>query len=508
MNVILLVAIGVFLANLDGSIVNIAIPTLIHYFAVAPSTASLVVISYLLAMSSFLLLFGKLSDIIGSRKIFIGGFTVFLFSSVLCTFSSNIYFLSLFRFIQGAGGAMLSATFGSLVAQYVPREMMGRAFGFMSVAGGSGFAFGAPAGGLILKYFNWKWIFYINIPICLIAILMAKKILPEKKDESTTPDAKSLPFDPSPAYGMEAAARQEGANVAGAVDSKEVMDQRELANSGGAAKEKDPKLQVKIDAASVLLCFAGLCSLNIALNVTEAKAWQIHLVIVSVICLFLFIFRQTKAPFPLLDMSIFADRHFCGALAGAFLSGATLAGTNFLFPFYFEYVLKFNAAKAGMFLMIIPFISTFLGPVAGYLADRFGARIVSVAGSFVMSISLVMIYFFAADTSVYYISLSFVVFGVSLAFFLTANVCLIMGRAPKGKEGMISSVSALNMVVSATLGISVFASLFTFFSAASPTDPALVVNAFHKCFFYFIILSILVFITTLFTKERSVNNAL
>jgi DHA2 family metal-tetracycline-proton antiporter-like MFS transporter len=475
MNVILLVAIGVFLANLDGSIVNIAIPTLLHYFTVGPSTASLVVISYLLAMSSFLLLFGKLSDIHGSRKIFIGGFTVFLFSSILCTFSSNIYLLSFFRFIQGIGGAMLSATFGSLVAQYVPREMMGRAFGFMSVAGGAGFAFGAPAGGLILMYFNWKWIFYINIPICLIAIFMAKKILPEKKSEPAVADSENLPLAASPAYDKEP-----------------------------AGKEATPK--VKIDAASVLLSFAGLCSLNIALNVVEAKAWQTHLIIVSALCLLVFIFRQTKVSFPLLDMSIFADRHFCGALASTFLAGATLAGTNFLFPFYFEYVLKFSAAKTGMFLMIIPFISTFLGPVAGYLADRFGARIVSVAGSFLMSISLVMIYFFAADTSVYYISLSFAVFGVSLAFFLTANICIIMGRAPEGKQGMVSSVSALNMVLSATLGVSIFASLFTFFSTASLSDPASTINAFHKCFFYFIILGIMVFITTIFTKGRTVKN--
>lgn len=454
MTAIIPISIGVFLGNLDGSIVNIALPTLLQYFNVDTSTVSIVVISYLLAMSCFLLLFGKLSDMKGPRKMFIAGFVVFLFASLLCTFSNSIYMLSFFRFIQGVGASILAATSGVLILQYISPKIRGRAFGITAVAGGTGFAIGAPLGGVIIKYLGWKWIFYINIPLCLIALLMAYIFLSKKE---------------SP--------RSEGSGI---------------------------------DIISVILSFICLCAINIAFNRINTEGWKSPFILLSFIIflltLFLFIYRQMKIPSPLMDINIFKNISLSSGLIAGFLTSVIMAGSMFLFPFYFEFVRNFNSARAGMFLMIIPFLSTLLGPLAGYLSDRYGPRTVSLYSTFIMIISIIMISFFNSVISIYYIIISFIVFGIALALFLTANISLIMGYAPKGKEGVTSALSGLSGTLSASTGISIFAAIFSYYqsgtgSSGNTLNPSYVIKGFHICFIYFIFLAIAVFITTFFIKE-------
>ena len=449
------ISIGVFLANLDGSIVNIALPTLLKEFNVGTSAVSFVVISYLLAMSCFLLLFGKLSDIKGPQKMFMAGFIIFLFASLLCTFSTGIYMLSLFRFIQGIGSSILASTFGVLILQYLSPKIRGRAFGLTAVAGGTGYAVGAPLGGLIIKYLSWKWIFYINIPLCILSILMAYIFLPEKKIKRSD-------------------------------------------DSG-------------IDIISVVLSFFCLCSINIGMNRLNTEGWTSPFIIISFIIfistLFLFIYRQTKIPCPLMDMNIFKNRGLSAGLIAAFLSGIILSGAIFLFPFYFEFVRNLNPAGTGMFLMIMPLLSTLFGPLAGYLSDRYSPRTVILYSTILMIISIIMISMFNSTVSSYYIIISFILFGTALAFFLTANISLVMGYAPPGKEGTTSALAGLNGSLSASTGISIFATVFSYYTAGPggaghAINPSDVIKAFHICFICFIFLAISIFVTTLVIKEK------
>jgi len=459
--ILILVSIGVFLANLDGSIVNITLPTLLKYFNVDTSTVSIVVVTYLLAISIFLLFFGKLSDIKGARKIFMSGFAVFLLASLFCTFSPNIYVLSLCRFIQGTGGAMLSATFGALILQYLSPEIRGRAFGLIAVAGGTGFAVGAPLGGFLIKYFDWKWVFYINIPICAIAFFMAYVFLPEKKI-------------------------QEGP-------------------------------ETKIDMISVVLSFIWLGAITMALNRIDTESFKSPFVMGSfMVFLFtflLFIYRQIKIPSPLIDVRLFKNRSLSVGITAGFLTGMIISGSFFLFPFYFEFVRNLNPARAGMFLMIIPILSTLLGPLAGYCSDKYGPRTVTLSSTSVMIISIIMISFFNSVISIYYIIISFIIFGTALAFFLTANMSFIMGYAPEGKEGITSAIVALSGALSASTGISIFAAIFSYYTSVAghpgkEPGPVPVIKAFHICFICFIVLAILVFITIFFTGERKEKNGI
>lgn len=451
-SVMIPICIGVFLANLDGSIVNIALPTLLKYFNVDASEVSIVVVSYLLAMSCFLLLFGKLSDIKGPKKIFMSGFVIFLFASLLCTFSTGIYMLSAFRFIQGIASSILASTFGVLILHYIPPEIRGRVFGIVAVAGGTGYALGAPLGGVIIKYLTWKWIFYINIPLCLIALIMAYRCLPEKKP--VRPDGSGIDF------------------------------------------------------ISVVLSFICLCAITAGLNRLNTEGWKSPFIIVSfVIFLFtflLFIHRQTKISSPLMDIKIFKNRELSVGFIAAFLSGMILSGSSFLFPFYFEFVRNFNSATTGIYLMIMPLLSTLLGPLAGYLSDRYGPRTVTLYSTFLMAISIIMISMFGSTISPYYIIISLILYGTALAFFLTANITLIMGYAPPGKEGITSALTGLNGALSGSTGISIFAALFSYYTAVGGKEmnPVYIIKGFHICFICFIFLALSIFITTLLIKEK------
>lgn len=446
------ICIGVFLANLDGSIVNIALPTLLKAFNADTSGVAVVAVSYLLAMSCFLLLFGRLSDIKGPKNMFITGFIIFLFASLLCTFSTTIYMLSSFRFIQGIGSSILGSTFGVLILHYLPSNIRGRVFGFTAVAGGTGYAFGAPLGGVIIKYLSWKWIFYINIPLCIIALIMAYRYLPGKKLN-----------------------RPDGAGI---------------------------------DIISVVLSFIFLCAINIAMNRLNTEGWTSPFIILSfiifIVTFCLFIYRQTKIPSPLMDIKLFNNKDLSAGFIAAFLSGLILSGSMFLLPFYFEFVRNFNAATTGMYLMIMPLLSTLLGPLAGYLSDRYGARTVTLYSTFLMAVSIIMISIFNSTISAYYIIISLLLYGTALAFFLTANVTLIMGYAPPGKEGITSAVSGLNGALSASTGISIFAAIFSYYltGAGNTMNPAYIIKGFHVCFICFIFLALSIFITTLLMKEK------
>jgi len=152
--IIFAVSVSVFMVNLDVSITNIAMPSLNAYFKVGTGDTAKIVLSYLLSLSGFLLVFGKLSDEFGSKNVFIPGVLVFKIASILCAFSDTLMLLIASRFLQGIGGAMIAATYGAIVMQYLPQNISGKAFGLITAAGGVGFALGAPIGGYIIEHLS------------------------------------------------------------------------------------------------------------------------------------------------------------------------------------------------------------------------------------------------------------------------------------------------------------------------------------------------------------------
>lgn len=407
--IILITSLGMFMTNLDVSIVNIALPTMAAVYEVSISEVSRVVLFYLLAIMSLLIVFGRLADTRGVERIFRGGFILFTLASLFCALSWSINSLSIFRFIQGIGGAMIEATSTALILKYLSADIRGRAFGINALLGGIGFAAGAPVGGLLVHYLNWKWIFLVNIPVGIIVLIIAYKSL-QSPNQGTS---KETAFD-----------------FPGAI--------------------------ISFFAMAALLY--GLNSVN-AQNLLSVRS--LYLLLLACFLIALFLIREKKVSHPLLDLSLFNNRNLSMGLAVYMLVVLLLNGFSFLFPFYFESARGFTPDKAGLLLMIIPLMSIIISPAAGYFSDKKSPHTLCSLGMTGLISACIMFVFLNINSSILFIALAFILFGAAVALFFTADVTLVMSHAPEGKEGILSALIAVAAYTGAALGICLFSLVFS-----------------------------------------------
>ena len=179
--VLAVVAIGVFMATLDSSIVNISLPSIAGYFSVPLNGAiSWVIIAYLFATAAILLTAGRLSDMIGRKAVWLSGLVLFTGSSALCGIAPSLAFLIASRALQGLGGALLMSVSPAILTLAFPSTERGRALGLNAVIVALGVSVGPTLGGFITAYFSWRWIFYVNVPIGIIGIIMTLRVLTER----------------------------------------------------------------------------------------------------------------------------------------------------------------------------------------------------------------------------------------------------------------------------------------------------------------------------------------
>jgi MFS family permease len=183
---IIIIALGPLLNSLDSTMVTIALPTISRSFQTSAGTASWLVIAYFLVLSSVLLAFGKLGDIMGFKKVFMSGLAVFTVGSILCTIAPDIYLLIGFAILQALGAAMILAVSSAMVSTFLPPRIRGMAFGYVSTVTMLGVAVGPLFGGAITTYLGWRWIFLLNVPIGICAIVVSKNLLPS--DAPTSPN--------------------------------------------------------------------------------------------------------------------------------------------------------------------------------------------------------------------------------------------------------------------------------------------------------------------------------
>jgi MFS family permease len=175
------VCIGAFMAALDASIINVALPKLEQQFSSRMSEIEWVSLSYLLSLASAILIFGRLADIIGRRWLYIIGFMIFSLSSLFCGLAPSLSILILCRVLQGIGAAMLQANSVSIITFASPREDLGKAIGFQASAQGIGLSLGPVVGGTLLSFVSWKWLFFINLPVGIIGTILGIMFLPRDR---------------------------------------------------------------------------------------------------------------------------------------------------------------------------------------------------------------------------------------------------------------------------------------------------------------------------------------
>jgi EmrB/QacA subfamily drug resistance transporter len=419
---VLSICFAAFMATLDSYIVTISLPVIARSFGVGPGTVSWVVLSYVLFLTATMLVVGKLADRIGLKRIFLIGYGTFLAGSALCGVSGNLPLLVAARALQGVGGAMLTVPAYALIPRHVPERIRGWAFGLLATAAALGLAVGAPAGGVITGYLSWNWIFLINLPIGIPAILLARKVLPD--DEVRSEGDACGPFD----------------------------------------------------LPGALLSFAGVLLLILTLNRGRELGWVSPPVIAglagSALLAALFVVRESRVEDPLVAPALFAARNFTRAAVGAGLAFMVLAGSNFLLPFYLQRLKGMPPRDAGFLLMLYSAAYLAVSPLAGRAADRIAPAWLCFLGTLSAAVACGFFALSLSSSGLAPVALFLVWLGASYGLFFSPNTTLVMGAAPLDAQGsgaaMFSVISRLSIV----LGVSLFETLFSQFAPETGSGAA------------------------------------
>ncbi len=395
------VMLGAFMGPIDASIVNTVLPDITGYFKTDISIAQWVPTIYLLTISCLILFYGRLGDMVGYKKIFLTGLASFVVASILCGTSQTIWMLIGFRGIQGlAAGLLMAVGYAIITAAFPPFER-GRAMGIYAVSIAAGLGLGPTLGGLITQYTSWHYVFFINVPIGVAALIWGARVIPR----STT------------------------------------------------------KPGQRLDVPGALTALVFLTSLLLYANQGETWGWasprSLALVGIAVVFGALFYWIERTSPQPMLNLALFKNRRFSFASVSTLLSFVALYAIVFLTPFYLLFVLHFTILKVGLALIASPLATMFVAPLSGAMSDRFGTRVFAVLGMCIAAIGLFLMSGLTATDNVWAVVWRLFVIGLGLGMFQSPNNSEIMGSVPPWHLGIASGIIAAMRNVGMVLGIAI-----------------------------------------------------
>lgn len=401
------IGIGTFMAPLDSSVVNIALPSISTYFHASLATVEWVVMAYLLVISSLLLTFGRLGDLYGHKRIYITGFVIFTVGSFLCGLSPTIINLIVFRAMQAIGAGMLMAMGPAIITDITPPQERGKALGIIAVAVSVALAAGPVVGGILTDTLGWPSIFYINLPIGILASFLAYRVIPDLQGRE------AQPFD-----------------IKGAVT-----------------------------------IFFALLFILLPLSYTEKVGWGNPYVLggltVGVILLGFFIRLENRINFPMMDLTLFKNRLFSMSNLSALLSYIALFTIFLLMPFYLQQLRGLSPSQAGLLMIPAPLTTMFIAPLAGTLSDRTDTRYIASLGMAIMTVGMVILSTLRADSGIAVIIVGMIVVGIGSGMFQTPNNSAIMGAVPANRRGIASGLLAAMRNLGMILGVAVAGTVFT-----------------------------------------------
>ena len=400
------VGMGVFLATIDGSIVNVSLPTMERSFQTDFALVQWVVLAYLLTVTTLMLGIGRLADIYGKKSIYTTGFIIFTAGSVLCGLSPIIHTLIGFRVVQAVGAAMIMALGMAIVTEAFPRSERGRALGISGTIVSVGIAVGPTLGGVIVQNLSWHWIFFVNLPIGIIGTFMVIRYVPS--------------FRPP----------------------------------GGQ----------RFDYLGSLTLCASLLSLLVALTLGQRNGFgdSIVLMLIGLFALFLaiFIFIELRMDQPMIDLHLFRNSLFSVSLTTGFIVFVCLSGSLLLMPFYIQNVLGYDPQQTGLLMATVPVALGIIAPISGTLSDRFGSRPITVAGLAMLTIGFLAVSSLNAETTMLGYVIRFLPVGLGMGMFQSPNNSAIMGAAPRDRLGIASGMLAVTRTLGQTTGIATLGALW------------------------------------------------
>lgn len=397
---------GVFLATLSTSIVNLSLPTLTHEFNTDFATIQWVILSFSLVLTALLLSVARLGDMRDKKQIYLAGLIFFTFSSLLCGLAPGVGWLIGLRAFQGLGAAMMQALGMAMITEIFPLNERGRAIGVMGSVVSLGVALGPPLGGALIGLAGWRSIFFINLPVGIVTALVVWRFVP-----SSPPGRSGQSFD----------------------------------------------------LAGALTLLVTLVSYALGMTYIQTQGFRspmaLSLLVVAAFGLALLIFIESRVKQPMIALKLFLNPLFGINLLMGMLVFVVLSGSIIL-PFFLELAWGFPAPRAGLILMSMPLAMGVIAPAAGLLADRFGTYLISIFGLLVMIGGCLWMGTMRPDTALVGFLLRLVVLGVGVGLFQAPNNSAIMGAAPHTHLGMASGLLSLSRALGQSSGLSLMGAVF------------------------------------------------
>ena len=398
--ILVAVSMFTFMSTLDGSIVNIALPTISKDMQVPMNQSEWIVSIYLMMVCACLLLFGKIGDSWGKIKIYRIGTLIFVIGSLLCGFNHSLTFLLFARVIQALGAAMTMATNTGIITEVFPMNERGRALGMIGAFVSLGSIAGPGLGGLILAHFSWAYIFWINVPVGIITMLISEKFLP-----------------------------------------KDITLSTEKIDMGGFAAV----------AATIMTFFGGVF---LGQEHGFLTPIPLALFVLAVISFFIFLYVEKKVKLPLITFSIFKNKVFTMSLVTALLIFSSNFFVNVVIPFYLQSARGLSPSYAGLLMMVFPFLMVIGSPLSGYLTDRVGPEILVLIGLVMLSVTQLMYMFMHADSPLWYYVVATAIMGLGNSLFQSPNNTMVMSSVTKENLGVAGSLNSFARNLGMVVGIS------------------------------------------------------
>jgi EmrB/QacA subfamily drug resistance transporter len=400
------VAFGLFMIMLDNTVVNVALPSIQEDLGVGLSELQWIVAGYALTFAALMLTGGKLADHYGRRLIFVVGLTIFTLASLACGLAESGDVLIAARVVQGAGAALMNPATLSIISATFPTEQRGMAIGIWAGVSALALAIGPLVGGLLTDHLDWSWIFFVNIPVGVIAVAVSFLVIEESRDMS-----------------------------------------------------EEQRLDVPGQVAGGL----GLFALTYALIEANSYGWTSGRILgafaVAGVALAAFVWLERVQRVPMLDLDLFRNGTFAGANVVILLVALAMFGVFFFVSLYMQNILGFSAVEAGAAFLPMTILIILVAPVAGKASDRIGSRWLMTSGMVLVAIQLLYLSRLGLGENFWDLLPGLLVGGMGMALVMTPSAAAAVRSVPVDKAGVGSAVLNAFRQVGGSMGIALIGAI-------------------------------------------------
>ena len=451
--VIFVLSLTTLMSSIDTNIVNIGLPTIAKVFGASFASLQWITLSYLLAVTSLIVGIGRIGDIFGKKKIFTCGIVIFTVASLLCGLSTSIYSLIAFRAVQGVGASILMALSFAIVGDLVPKDKLIQSMAILTSMLPIGFALGPSIGGALIGLFGWESIFFLNLPIGILALIFVLKF-------------PKIPI---------------------------------------SEKEK------KLDFLGMGTLTITLIGYVLGITLAEEQGFSnlvIGLLVLAIMGVIIFIFIEKKVEAPLIDLSMFKEAIFSSSLAISVIIYTVITGTILILPFYLQQGKGYSTALSGLLMTVGPVGCFILTPISGQVAKKLGNFTTMILGIGIFTLGIFVMSTLNEYSSSIYFAIIFFLFNGSLALFQTPNNASIISLAKPEQRGLASGLLNLSRTVGQTTGAALIGAIFYFFTGTKSLEnlnPSNIATGIHNTFLVetgIMIIGCIIAYKTLMPKRR------